>query len=465
MGKAGVVFFAIAIGAMVGLLIAAASPLYVVAGLAGLGVATALVVNMQVGLLAFVTVATLLPYAVIPLPIGGVRLTFIDAILTALLLMWLVRLLVRPGTKLESVSWGWLVVLFICLAITSYTIGTGYSTSPEATRLFLKLINSVLLFFTVLNCVRSKVQLQQIVAGLIFGGAVAAVIGIILFALPKGEATRWLMLLRPLGYYQSGGDALRFIAGTETERAIGTSVDPNVFGALLMLCLVLAVSQLLSSRPVISRNWLIPLSGLIFACLLLTLSRGSWMGFIAAMFFIATIKNRRLWFLFALGVGVFYFGLVPTDIPFVSHLLSGFAARDQAAAMRLGEYKDAIQLISRYPWFGVGFGSAPSADLYVGVSSVFLLIAEQMGLIGLAGFLATMSALFISTLKRLEHIADVELQGTLLGLLAALAAALFAGIFDHHYFDIRFPHVAALFWMLAGLLAVGLKLDEAREQS
>ncbi len=200
-------------------------------------------------------------------------------------------------------------------------------------------------------------------------------------------------------------------------------------------------------------------------CLVLTFSRSSWMGFIIAMLFTATMRYRRLWLLFvAIGL-VLYFGIIPSDIPFISHLQSGFQAKDKAAAMRLGEYKDAIQLISRYPWFGVGFGSPPSVDLYVGVSSVYLLMAEQMGLIGVGAFLVTIGLIFLEVLTKLGRIADDQLRSTVLGLTAALVAALVAGVFDHHFFNMRFPHVAALFWFVVGLILVGLRLAEKTEQA
>ena len=43
-------------------------------------------------------------------------------------------------------------------------------------------------------------------------------------------------------------------------------------------------------------------------------------------------------------------------------------------------------LIARYPIFGVGFTGVPDIDLYLGVSMLYLIIAENMGLVGLASF-------------------------------------------------------------------------------
>jgi O-antigen ligase len=143
--------------------------------------------------------------------------------------------------------------------------------------------------------------------------------------------------------------------------------------------------------------------------------------------------------------------------------------------MRLGEYKDAFRLIQQYPWFGVGYGSAPNVDLYIGVSSIYLLIAENDGLIGLAiwliamgsiawrGIRATLSGLAASRLWAPRDLtraaAATEVASYVVSCLGALASILVAGLFDHHFVDIQFPHVVALVWLIAGLLMVGVRLS------
>ena len=40
----------------------------------------------------------------------------------------------------------------------------------------------------------------------------------------------------------------------------------------------------------------------------------------------------------------------------------------------------------------------------------------------------------------------------MLALLAALASAMTVGIFDHYFFNITFPHMTALFWIVCGII-------------
>lgn len=457
------VALALALGVGVGgAVVLAENAVYVVAGLVGLALGLAMLLSTQVGFLSFVGVATLLPFAVVPVPLGTVKLTLVDVTLTSLLLVFLARLLLRREERFQVSGLEGFVGLYVGLAVFSFLIGTG--TSAETVRLFLKMINSVLLFFTVVNCVRTRRQLEQIVAGLIVGAAGSAAIGIVLYVIPQPTAARLLSSLAPLGY-PSGGNVLRYLPSTEVLRAISTSIDPNIFGAMLMLAVVLAASQVLAPRPALDRRLLVGLAAVILVALLLSYSRGSWVGALAGVLFIAALRYRRAWVILAPAAALVALGVLPSlgDLPglggFFSHLQSGFEARDQAAAMRLGEYKDAFRLIGQYPWFGVGFGVAPDVDLYIGVSSIYLLLAEQMGLVGLAAYLLAVGVLLWRALRVLIlEKPEPGVGSLLLGTSAAFVAALTAGALDHHFVNLRFPHMVALFWLMAGLTVVGSRL-------
>jgi O-antigen ligase len=453
---------AVSLGVAAGLAVSSpTNPLVAFAALAGIIAAVAITSRIEIGLLSFIVLAIVLPFAVIPIPLGLVKLTFVDVVLTVLLLTWVFRLLGRPGEHLRTTPVDGLVLLFLALTLVSFALGTGYKS--ETIRLFLKIINSILFFFTVSNCVRSRAHLRQVTAGLLVSGALTSIIGIALWLLPRPTTIRVLSSLRPLGY-PSGPEVLRLVADTDTLRATSTSVDPNVLGAALMLCLALAVAQLLSSRPVLPPLWIAVITGVMAVCFVLTLSRSSWVGLVVALAILGALKYRRLWLVFVLAAVAVYFGTVPFAEQYLSHLQTGLQFQDKASAMRLGEYKDALRLISQYPWFGVGFGDAPSVDLYVGASSIYLEMAEEMGLVGLGAFILTMGRLLWHLARGLFKVADGELQGYLAGFGTAIVAALVAGAFDHHFFNLRFPHTVALFWLCASITLASLRIyQEERE--
>jgi hypothetical protein len=128
--------------------------------------------------------------------------------------------------------------------------------------------------------------------------------------------------------------------------------------------------------------------------------------------------------------------------------------------MRLGEYKDAFILISRYPWLGVGFAGAPEIDIYLGVSSAYLLMAEAMGLVGLAVFAGTMAVVlgWAWQCRRAVWAGPSAEAAIWLGLHAGLAAALAVGIVDHYFFRLSFQSAGTLFWLFVGLALAATRL-------
>jgi O-antigen ligase len=428
-----------------------ASPPYIVGALLGVAFLVAILREIRVAIFGFVFVATLLPFAVIPVSLGVVKPTLVDLCLGSALLVWALRLLADRREGLRSSGVDLPVLLFIGVALTAFVLGTAYQTTSSDARLFLEYLDSIVLFFVVVNWIRDAGTLRRLIGGLVGGGVGAAVLAIWLYDLPAATATRYLASLSRIGYPDTG--ILQYIAGTQIQRAIGTSTDPNTLGATLMICGTLAVGLLILARTRSQQMVLLGGLALIVGALLLTYSRGSLIGFLAGCAVIATFRYRRLWLIAGLLLLALALSGELARSNFVSHLQSGIEVQDQAAAMRLGEYKDAFRLIQEYPVFGVGFGSAPNVDLYIGVSSIYLMIAENVGLVGLAVWLWAMGSIVVKGLRNLARGAD---EVTTLGIaaLGALVSVLVAGLFDHHFVDIHFPHVVALVWLVAGLVVV-----------
>jgi O-antigen ligase len=448
----------IVVGLAAGAVVALVTPVYLAAGIVGVAAALVLISSPQASLLALLAVVTLLPFAAIPLPIGFVP-TFLDVVLVTFFVGWLARLVNRSDDRLVATPLTVPLLTFMGLAVISLVMSQGLNQSVA--RNFVEMLLAIALFFGVVNIVRQGRQVDMLVWALIIGGAVAATVGIVLYYLPRDTTVYLLSTLRFLNY-PAGSGVLRFLNDdpAQTMRATATSIDPNVLGGLLMVASALAVPQLFRAGSLLRRAALLGALGAMGWCMLLTLSRGSWVGLAASVAFIATLKYRRMWLLIiVVAAGVFF---LPEAEAYVAHMLSGIQLQDKAAAMRLGEYTDALSLIARYPVLGIGFGTSPTIDLYLGVSNVYLLIAEETGLLGLTAYLLTLATLFQQGMRRLANCRDPRLQPLLAGLLAALSAACTAGMLDHYFFNLVFPHMSALFWLLAGLVMVIVRLpDEA----
>lgn len=432
-----------------GVLTAAVSPFAGFGVLIGLAAFVAVLARPWLGVIATMAVLYGLPFGVIPIELGNVRLTFLDAALTLTLLAWLLRLLTDPNERLVTTPLALPLVAFIGLATTSFFVGVE-SVTGEVVRFFLKTVNALLFYFSVVNCIRDTYRLRWAVRALLVGGTFAALVALGLYALPEAQAADLLGRLRVVGY-PTGPDIIRHIAGTRVVRATGTAIDPNVLGGMLMVVAVSGVAQAFAPRPALPRPVIWGQLGAVGAALVLTFSRSAWLGTLAGVGFLGVLRFRWVWPVLAAAALVLY--LLPVGDVAFERLQQGIQFEDPAARMRLGEYRDALRLVQRYPVFGVGFGEAPDIDVYVAAASVYLLIAGQMGLVGLGAFLTIVAVFIYQAIIRplREGWAPTEADGYRLATAGAVVAALSAGLFDHYFFNLNFPQTVSLLWLFFGL--------------
>ncbi len=450
------------VGAIGGALFAFLGPILAPAVLIALATGLAMLRSTQLTFFALVSLICLLPFATVPVPDIGFSPTFLDLVLGALLLSWMFQVATKKKRRFVSSSLGTPVFIFMALACASFVVGLTFaSPTTNLLRHFFELLLNMFIFFLVLNNVEGQDQLEQILTVLILAGAAAAAIGVVLYFLPQHWIIRLLSTLR-IFRYPSGSAVLRFVEDNPELplRATSTSIDPNVLGGLLSVIAAIAAPQLMASPPLPwlgrwgrrgSFNWaVLPLLAIIIVCLLLTYSRAALGGLVAGLIVIGLFRYRRL--LMVMLLVALLFLLLPQTQWYVQRSLQGLRGQDLATQMRLGEYKDALTLISRYPLLGVGFAGAPDIDTYLGVSSVYLLVAEEMGLVGLAMFLCVNLLAIrqcVGWLRR--HANGGRLEPLVLGLLAGQVAALTGGVLDHYFFNINFQHAVALFWLCLGL--------------
>jgi O-antigen ligase len=196
--------------------------------------------------------------------------------------------------------------------------------------------------------------------------------------------------------------------------------------------------------------------------LYLTYSRSALLGLGAALALLGVLKYRRLILVGVIGVVLLLF--LPQTQEYVARFAEGIAGEDLATQMRFGEYKDALTLIGRYPVFGVGFTGVPDIDLYLGVSMLYLIIAENMGLVGLVTFIGVMVGYFVLMAHGWRRGFDPALEAILLGLASAVLGALVSGFFDHYWFNMTYPHMTVLFWLYVGLATATILVQQAERE-
>jgi O-antigen ligase len=416
-----------------------------------------------VALAATIGIICLLPFAAVPLPIGFSP-TFLDLALVALLVVWLFRIAERRQRDFIATPVGLPLLMFTILAIVAFVAGLAHAhLNANILRHFAEVIMALALFFVVVNVIRTEGELTWMVRVIILAGFASAFIGVVLYYLPQNTTIRILSALGRFNY-PTGADVIQYMEGDSSlpMRATSTSVNPNLLGSLMILVTAVAAGQLFAARPAIPR-WMLwcilPFMGL---CLYLTYSRGSLFGLAVGLVLISALRYRKLLVWMAI-VGIVFL-LLPVTQSYIAHFLEGVRGEDLATQMRFGEYKDALILISRYPWLGVGFAGTPDIDLYIGVSNVYLMIAEQTGLIGLALFLLVMGVVFRTLWRAWRNMVRPEHEATLLGFAAALVGIMVGGLLDHYFFNLDFPHSISLFWIYVGLAVTTARFASGQVQ-
>jgi hypothetical protein len=496
---AAAVAFAIAFGYLATLVPFNALILVVVVCLVPLAIW--LIADVRRALMALLFVNAVLPRFASPVSIGF-KPTFLDAVLIGLLLAFVIGKFTNraqsPSTTHQSPStiraprstprfdlstFNFQLALLILVAVMTFIVGIpNGALTTLVIRRFSELVLSLLTIFVLISILRDIDAQERFVTWAMLFGGLSASIGIVLYILPDATAIRILSALRVFDY-PSGDTVLRFIRDDPalTQRATGLWIDPNAFGGYLMMTCALSLPQLFTKQPALPRFVVFVCVASMALCLVLTVSRAAMLGLLLAAFVIGVVKYRRL---LIIGAAIVALALVlPQTRDLISHFAEGFAGADLATQMRFGEYKDAFRLIERYPFLGVGFTGSPDVDLYVGVSSMYLLVAQQMGLLGLSAFVFVMVALFVGALstkrstneKRINESKRPHIQSpphplthtlihtsthpndrrsaVFLGAHGAVLGALFSGIFDHYFFNIDFHNSVMVLCSILALAA------------
>ena len=453
-----------ALGALlIALFIGVAGPLIALAFAVALVGGALIILDTHWGFVALAGVVFVLPFASLPFSIGF-KPTFLDVALGALFFVWLVKLAIGQERQFIASPLGVPISLFILMAIFSFVYGMTHSSANSFfIRRFAEILLGICLFFVAVNSVRTEDEMAWVLRWLMLAAWAGAAIAVIFYVIPEAWTVAILDRLARFDY-PAGFGALRWIEDDPegAMRAIGTAVDPNVLGGMMILASGLMAPQLFTDARLFPR-WLTALMFVTAAlALYLTYSRSALFGLAAAVGLIAVLKYRRLLLVGAVGALLLLF--LPQTQAYVARLVAGLAGQDLATQMRFGEYKDALTLIGRYPIFGVGFTGVPDIDLYLGVSMLYLILAENMGIVGLLLFLTSMAGFFILVLRAWRRGFSARMEAMALGLAGAVLGALASGIFDHYWFNITYPHMTVLLWLFLGLGVAAVHIQQTAKR-
>lgn len=454
-------------GGIIALLVAIGGPIIAFGAVFGLLAGLYVLSNVSAALYGVILVTGLLPFGTLPFKIG-ITPTFLDLALGAFILVYAMQWMTgrRHGFRLTPVHA--LVGLYALWLILAFALGLRYAPFTSATiRQFAETLLSIGLVFILGDLIREPETLRRLVIAILAAVGMQALVAIVLYILPDQTAEEILVRLARLGY--PNGGVIRFIEDNpaNAERAIGTWVDPNALGGILAISAALVAPQLFSRKPVLPYRWMtLGVLGVIALALLLTFSRASMLAFAISVFIISLFPGYRK-YLPMLVLGAALIVVLPQTRTYVERFAEAFTGSDLATQMRIGEYTDSLELISRNPIVGVGFTGTPEIDLYTNVASMYLIMANQIGLVGVGLFgIMILGVLVYGWRARQRYDHDPQMSSIHLGYHVALIAALINATADLYFFRLDFQGSILFFWLIITLALTSSRLMfEAHEST
>lgn len=260
-----------------------------------------------------------------------------------------------------------------------------------------------------------------------------------------------------------------------TTRVYSFLGNPNLLAGYLIPAVMLSGAAVFA-WPRWTPKLLAMISVLVnMACLVLTFSRGGWLGFVAGGFALLvllvqfwSLRFNSFWQRWAIpallgGSAAFLFIAIAALDPLRDRVMSIFAGRsDSSNNFRINVWMAVIDMIKARPILGIGPGNDAFNQVYplfqrprytaLSAYSIFLEIAVEAGLIGLAMFFWLLTVTFGQGWRMLQRLREVQSVQAywLMGAIATMVGMLVHGMVDTVWFR---PQVSTLWWLMLAIVA------------
>ena len=212
-------------------------------------------IHSELALLSTIVIYSLIPFGTLPFKFI-LTPTFLDITIATVYLVFFLQRLKRDRRPLISTPAHIPIIIFIMLSVLSFVLGSSNTLiGPNLLRKFVGYILNISMALIIVDQVHNRYILKRIIRIILLSGFAAAILGIGLYFAPRNLSELILNYLSVFNY--PSGNVLRYIEDNPANplRAIGTSVDPNIFGGLLAIVAALLVPQTTSSKPIFKQKF------------------------------------------------------------------------------------------------------------------------------------------------------------------------------------------------------------------
>lgn len=347
---------------------------------------------------------------------------------------FIIKALSTPGFKWKFGAVGSALMLLLIILFVTSLFSCSMKTSLMVWAMYFVFI---IFFFVVLNCLETKTDVYVVLGSFAVAALGVAAYGIMQYLFGWTTENAWI-------------DENMF---EESMRVYSTLGNPNVLGEYLLLALPIAAIFFIDiDRKYLSKWFFMAVFAVLALCLILTQSRGCWLGFILAAVIFISFWNGKIWGLALLAVCILPW-IVPESI--ISRIASIGNMGDSSTSYRVFIWLGTLDMLKDYWIGGIGMGEGAFALVYPEYSysaivaphshNVFLQLTVEGGISTLIIFLAAMY-IFLRQLYEVYNASEKKSTERLVALClgAGMAAFLLQSMFDYTFYNYR---VMGIFFM------------------
>jgi len=339
-----------------------------------------------------------------------------------------------------SPPFSWAFIAFLVFGAVSAVVAPSIVDSVSVLTRF---IGYFLLVYIIGNSIKSKEMLTRILVLMVVIGALTALFGIYQYLYEPQTAK--------IGLYDLDQEV--------AARVGSTFENPNFYAEYLVLLIPIGLALVLGSRGLFRRFMMGGATLLMFAGLILTYTRGSWLATGIGVILMSLLT--KAW-LFWVWVGLFAVAFVAA--PGVASRLESISnVTGGTAGFRMKLWRIASGIIQEHPLLGIGIGNYYNVfteyifrhpELSVGwviygAHNSYLTIWAETGIFGIISFIA----IILISIKYGLYLAQAKAKDKYL---SWINSAIFAGVVGFSINSLtsnsfHHPQGAVFFWIMLGL--------------
>ncbi|WP_069648886.1 O-antigen ligase family protein [Caloranaerobacter ferrireducens] len=336
---------------------------------------------------------------------------------------------------------------FIFALALAMLISTLTSYNPQGSFRDLVIHFSSLGFLiVVVNSIENKKQLNSILTLFVFTTVLVAVYGLYQYKVGIKLDRAWVDVS---------------INPDINTRVFSVFGNPNILAEYLIMSIPISISLFWSTKKLLKKLIFLVSSLILIGTLILTFSRGGWLGFAFGLLIFVVLVEKRL-LLSLIPAGVLAIFIMPSSV--IHRITTIGNLSDSSNAYRIKVWTITLDIIRDNWMTGVGFGYIPFRETFIkyirtmNVYHAHNMYLETLAEMGIGGFVLFISFIFIIykyAIITLMKNNDRYLRTITAGVLAGLSSVLFHGLFENVLY---LPRIIITFWTLISFILVAVRL-------